>query len=176
MHILARSRRRGDRTLPGRLHAGFGTGGTNRFEAGQGFNENAVTRCGFRLQSFHRPIERTLHDKADRDHDWQHDKRNPRQRSRDHKEHPNEEHGKHQIGCRHHAAGGEELAHRIEVAELIGDDADRSRPLRHLHRHHVLENICRKNDVHGLAGHVDHAASHRAKHKVEHDGKTHPDR
>ena len=60
MHILARSRGGGDRTLPRRLHAGFGAGRTNGLEAGEGFNENAVTRRGFRLQSLHRAIERTL--------------------------------------------------------------------------------------------------------------------
>ena len=126
MDILARSRRSGDRTLPRRLHAGFGTGRTNGFQAGKRFNENAVTRRGFRLQSLHRAIERTLQDKPNHDHDRQHDKRNPRQRSRDNKENPDKEHGKNQIGCRHHAAGSEELAYRIEVAELIGNDADRS--------------------------------------------------
>ena len=65
MNILARSRRRRDRTLPGRLHAGFGAGRTNGLQTGQGFNENAVTRRGFGLQSLHRAIERTLQDKAD---------------------------------------------------------------------------------------------------------------
>ena len=104
MDILAGSRRRRDRTLPRRLHAGFGTGGTNGLQAGQGFHENAVTRCGFGLQSLHRAIERTLQDKADQDHDRQHDKRNPRQRSRDDEQNPDEEDGKHQIGRRNHAA------------------------------------------------------------------------
>ena len=65
MDILAGSRRRGDRTLPRRLHAGFGAGRTNGFQAGQRFNENAVTRRGFSLQSLHRAIERTLQDKTD---------------------------------------------------------------------------------------------------------------
>ena len=65
MHILAGSRGSGHRTLPGGLHAGFGAGGTNGFQAGQRFNENAVTRRGFGLQSLHRAIERTLQDKAD---------------------------------------------------------------------------------------------------------------
>ena len=51
-----------------------------------------------------------------------------------------------------------------------------ARSLRHLHGHHVLEDIGGKNDVHRLAGDVDHAASHHAKHKVEHDGQAHPDR
>ena len=64
MHILAGSRRRRHRTLPRCLHAGFCAGGTNGFQAGQGFNENAVTRGGFSLQSLHRAIERTLQDKA----------------------------------------------------------------------------------------------------------------
>ena len=176
MDILAGSRRRRDRTLPRRLHAGFCAGGTNGLQAGQGFNENAVTRRGFGLQSLHRAIERTLQDKADHDHERQHAKRNPRQRSSDNKENPDEEHGKDQIGCRHHAAGGEELARRIEVAKLVGNDADRSRPLRHFHRHHMFEDVGGKNHVHGLSGHVNHAASHRAKHKIEHDGEAHPDR
>ncbi len=63
----------------------------------------------------------------------------------------------------------------FEVTQLIGEDADRGRPLRHLDRHDVLENICRQHDVHGLAGDVDHAAPHGPQHEVEHDGNAHAD-
>ena len=68
MDVLAGSRRGCDGAFPGGLHAGFGAGGTDGFETGEGFDQYAVTRGRLRLQPFHRPIERALHDEAERDH------------------------------------------------------------------------------------------------------------
>ncbi len=64
MNVFAGSRGRGDRTLPGRLHSRFRAGRANGFDAGQGFDQDAVPRGGFRLQSLHRAVERTLQDEA----------------------------------------------------------------------------------------------------------------
>ena len=76
----------------------------------------------------------------------------------------------------HHGAGGEEFAHRIEVAHLVGEDADRGRPLRHLHRQHVLEDVRGQHDVELLAGHVDDAAADHAQDEVEDDRNDQADR
>ncbi len=176
MYVLSGSRGRGDRTLPRSLHAGFSACCTNGLEAGQRFNENAVTGRRFGLQSLHGAIKRTLQGKADQDHDWQHHQRNPRQRPGDDEKDSDEKEGKDQIGRGNHAAGGEELARRIKVTELVRNDADRAWPLRHLYRHHMFEDVGRKHHVHRLSGDVDHPASHHAKQEVERDSEAHPDR
>ena len=176
MHILAGARGRRHRALPGGLHAALGAGGAHGFQTGQRFNQHAVPRRRFGLQPLHGAVERTLQDKAKRDHERQHHQRDPGQRPRDHKENADEQDGKDQIGGRDHAAGGEELAHRIEIAQLVGDDADRGRPLRHLHRHHMFEDVGGQHDVDRLAGDVDHAAAYHAQHKIEHDRQPHSDR
>ena len=80
-----------------------------------------------------------------------------------------------QIGCRHHAAGREEVAHRIEIAQLIGENSDRLRPLRHLHREHVFEDVGRQHDVDLLAGHIDDPATDRSQDEIEHDRERHAD-
>ena len=95
---------------------------------------------------------------------------NPRQRAGDDEQHDDEQDREQQIGCRHDAARREELAHRIEIAHLIGEDADRWRALRHLHRQHVLEDVGGQHYVDLLAGHVDDAAADRAQHEIEDDG------
>ena len=62
-----------------------------------------------------------------------------------------------------------------KFAHLIGEDADRCRPLRHFDRQHVFENVGRQHDVELLAGHIDDPAADHAQDKIEYDGDAHSD-
>ena len=76
---------------------------------------------------------------------------------------------KSEIGDRDHGARSEELADRVEVAQLVGENADRRRPLRHLQRHDMLEDVGGEHDVDLLAGHVDDPAADHAEQEIEDD-------
>ena len=83
---------------------------------------------------------------------------------------------KSEVGDGDDGAGGEEFAHRIEIADLVGDDADRGRPLRQLHREYMLEDVRGHDDVELLARHVDDAAAHHADDEIEDHRDPHADR
>ena len=169
MHVLAGARGRRDRALPGTLHARFGAGRAHGLHAGESLDQHAVARGRFGLQPLHRPVERTLERKTDAKHERQHERRDQGERSDDEIEDREEDDRESEIGDGDHRARSEELADRVEVAQLVREDADRLRPLRHLQRHDVLEDVGGKHDVDLLAGHVDDPAADHAKEEVEDD-------
>src|SRR5205823_5480393 len=70
----------------------------------------------------------------------------------------------------------EEFADRIEVAQLVGQDADRLRTLAHFEGNDVLEDIGGEYDIQFLSGHVDDPAADRAQHEIEDDRNHKADR
>ena len=123
-------------------------------------------------QSF---LQRLPQQKAHGDHDRQDDNRNPGKRAGDQEQHGDEKNCEQQIDEGHHRTGGKKLPHGFEVAQLVGQDADRSRPCRQLQRLHVFEDLGRQHDIDLLARDVDDAAADCAQDEIEDDGDDHAD-
>ena len=83
MHVFAGSGGRRDGPLPGGLHARLSARGTHGLHSSERFDEDAMPRRRFRLQLFHGAVERALQDESKRNHDRQHDQRDPSQRPGD---------------------------------------------------------------------------------------------
>ena len=62
----------------------------------------------------------------------------------------------------------------IEIAHLVGKNADRRRTLFHLQGDHMFEDVGGQHDIDLLAGHVDDAATHDLEQKIESDRRPSP--
>src|SRR5262245_52893305 len=176
VHFLAGAGGGGHGALPGVLHAGLGTGCAHGLDAGKRLDQHAVACGGLRLQLPHGALERPLQDEADDDHYGQDHQRNEGERTADHEQNGDENNGEEEIGDGNDGAGGEEFSHRVEFADLIGENADGPRRLRHPPAQHRREEVRGHDDVELLARPVDDAAAHHADVEVVDDRNAHADR
>lgn len=129
-----------------------------------------------RLQLFECAVERALQDQSNGNHRRQNCNRDPRQRARNHEQYGDEKQCEQKIRGSNDGARGKKLPRRIEIPHLVGQDTDRYRPLGHLDREDVLENIGSENHIEFLAGHVDDPRADGPQQEVENNGKGKPDR
>lgn len=174
MDILARPCRGGDRTFPCRLHAGFGTGSHDLLPGRKRFHENAG---GPRIPpAVAKPMARSrrcivkpsaimtgsmtsgIHASGPAMTN-----RTPKVRSGEN------------AGRGYHAARSEELAYRVKVAELIGNDTDRA-PSRQLDGHHVFKIFAARTTSTVLPVTSIMRLRTAPKYKVENDREAQPDR
>ena len=155
------------RAFPQALHAALGVERLEGFEIGQRFDQQGIALRrrleGLEREAFHARLrpERHQQDRGDRHQRWQqHPGRNPDQRQQ-------EQQHERQVHQRGQAGRGNEVAHRLERAQVGRERAHRRRPAFHAQVQHALHDLRRQLHIDALACRIDDIGARRGQHEIE---------
>jgi hypothetical protein len=165
--------------LPFALDRGFGGERLQGLETDQALDQGGVALRAGAVGGFGEGVHAPLHGQRVEQQHRRADEQGHQHRRRDPADHEEKDQRKRQVDERHHGGRANEVAHRLEGAQIGGEGAGRGWALLHAHAQHALHDEGRQLDVGAAAGQVHEAAAHDLEHQVtEHDdgdtGREHP--
>ncbi len=144
-----------------------GADGLDGLQAVDGFDQQAVFGFarvhGFADHHAQRPLQQHAEPGDDQHQTEQHEGNRPAEQEDDDKEEQRER----QIDQRGHGSGGQEIPHRIEFAQHVGERAAGDRLAGKLHIQQLVVDAPRDDDIYAPPGNVDEIGAQRAHDEIE---------